>query len=136
MTLAAILLILLGLGLSVFATSLVVRPTGWSRATGTIVGLSDSAPSWAPYRGASFRYTSDDGTEHTVWSPEAPGGAGGAGGAGVDSGVDSGVGGPVQVRYDPKNPADARAAAPLPRIFVLVALGDLLLVAGVLILVL
>jgi hypothetical protein len=123
MTAAAIVLILLGLGISVFATSLVIRPTGWSRATGTIIGLSDSAPSWAPYRGASFRYTSDDGTEHTIWSPDATGGTG-----------DSEVGGPVQVRYDPKNPADARAAAPLPRIFILVGIGDLLLVAGILVL--
>ena len=63
MTLVAIVLIVVGAALSLFATSLIVRPTGWARATGTVVGLSSSAPSWAPHRGASFTYTSGDGTE-------------------------------------------------------------------------
>jgi hypothetical protein len=119
MTAAAIVLIVLGAGISLFGISLIVRPTGWLRATGEIIGLSGSAPSWAPHRGASFRYTSGDGTEHTIWSPD-----------GTTPG--SGVGSPVQVRYDAKDPQKARTAVALPQVFVLVALGDLLLVAGVL----
>lgn len=123
MTLVAIVLIVIGAGISLFATSLIVRPAGWSRATGELIALSSSAPAWAPHRGASFRYTSDDGTEHTVWSPDA-------------TAAGSGVGGSVQVRYDPKNPSDARAAVALPHVFVLVGVGDFLLVAGILLLVL
>jgi hypothetical protein len=123
MTLVAIALIVVGVALSLFATSLIVRPMGWARATGEIVGLSSSAPSWAPHRGASFRYTSGDGTEHTVWSPD-----------GTVAG--EGVGRPVQVRYDAKDPANARAATPLAQVFVLIAVADLVAVAGILLLVL
>lgn len=123
MTLVAIALIVIGAALSLFATSLIVRPTGWARATGEIIGLSSSAPAWAPHRDASFRYTSGDGTEHTVWSPD-----------GTTAG--DGVGGPVQVRYDPKSPSTARAATPLAQVFVLIAVADLVAVAGILMLVL
>jgi hypothetical protein len=123
MTLLAILLIVVGAGISLFATSLIIRPAGWARVTGEILGTSSSAPSYAPHRGASFRYTSGDGTEHTVWSPE-----------GTDTGT--AVGQPVQVRYDPKNPAQARVGTSLPQVFILIALGDALIVAGILILVL
>jgi multisubunit Na+/H+ antiporter MnhC subunit len=123
MTLVATALIVIGAALSVFATSLIVRPAGWARATGTITGLSASAPSWAPYRGASFTYTSDDGTEHTVRSPDA-------------TAAGEGVGRPVQVRYDAKDPANARTAAPLAQVFVLIAIADVIAVVGVLLLVL
>ena len=123
MTLVAIALIVIGAALSLFATSLIVRPTGWARATGEIIGLSSSAPAWAPHRGASFRYTSGDGTEHTIWTPE-----------GTTAG--SGVGGPVQVRYDAKDPATARAATPLTQVFVLIAVADAIAVVGILMLVL
>jgi hypothetical protein len=123
MTLVAIVLIVVGAALSLFATSLIVRPTGWARATGEIIGLSSSAPAWAPHRGASFRYTSGDGTEHTIWTPE-----------GTTAG--SGVGGPVQVRYDAKDPATARAATPLTQVFVLIAVADAIAVVGILMLVL
>ena len=123
MTLVAIVLIVVGAALSLFATSLIVRPPGWARATGTVVGLSSSAPSWAPHRGASFTYTSGDGTEHTVWSPDA-------------TATGEGVGRPVQVRYDPDSPTDARAATPLTQVFALIAVADLVAVVGILILVL
>ncbi|MFC5679490.1 DUF3592 domain-containing protein [Aeromicrobium endophyticum] len=123
MTLVAIALIVVGAALSLFATSLIVRPTGWARTTGTIVGLSSSAPPWAPHRGASFTYTSGDGTEHTVWSPDA-------------TSTGDGVGGTVQVRYDPKSPSTARTATPLTQVFVLIAIADLVAVAGILMLVL
>jgi hypothetical protein len=123
MTFVAIALIVVGAALSLFATSLIVRPTGWARATGEIIGLSPSAPAWAPHRGASFRYTSGDGTEHTVWSPDA-------------TAPDHGTGGAVQVRYDPKSPATARTATPLAQVFVLIAVADLVAVAGILMLVL
>lgn len=123
MTPVAIALVVIGAALSLFATSLIVRPTGWARATGEIIGLSSSAPSWAPHRDASFRYTSGDGTEHTVWSPEgtSPGAA---------------VGSSVQVRYDAKDPANARTAVPLTQVFVLIALADAVAVVGILLLVL
>ncbi len=123
MTLVAIVLIVAGAALSLFATSLIIRPTGWARATGEITGLSSSAPAWAPHRGASFRYTSGDGTEHTVWSPD-----------GTVAG--EGVGRPVQVRYDAKDPANARAATPLTQVFVLIAIADAIAVVGILVLVL
>lgn len=123
MTLVAIVLIVIGAALSLFATSLIVRPTGWARTTGEIIGLSSSAPSWAPHRGASFRYTSGDGTEHTVWSPEAT--------ATGDS-----IGTLVQVRYDPADPTRARAATPLTQVFVLIAVADAVAVVGILMLVL
>ena len=117
-----IILIVIGAALSLFATSLIVRPAGWARVTGSVLGLSSSAPAWAPHRGASFSYTSGEGTEHTVWSPE-----------GTETG--SGVGRPVQVRYDPKDPASAVVAAPLTQVFVLIAVADVIAVVGILLLV-
>lgn len=123
MTLVAIALIVVGAALSLFATSMVVRPVGWARATGTVVGLSSGAPSWAPHRGASFTFTSGDGTEHTVWSPDA-------------TATGDGVGRPVQVRYDPDSPADARTATPLTQVFALIAAADVVAIAGILMLVL
>lgn len=123
MTLVAIVLLVVGAGVSLFATSLVARPLGWSRTTGEVIGVSASAPSYAPHRNASFSYQTDDGTEHTVWTPEG-------------TGTGPLVGQRIQVRFDPKNPSTARAAAALPRIFVLIAVGDALLVAGILLLVL
>lgn len=123
MSLVAVVLIVVGAALSLFATSVIVRPVGWARATGTIVGLSDVAPSWAPHRGASFSYTSGDGTEHTIWSPNA-------------TTTGSGIGRTVQVRYDADNPADARTAVPLTQVFVLIAVADVVAVVGILLLVL
>jgi hypothetical protein len=123
MTLVAIVLVVVGAALSLFATSLIVRPTGWARATGEIIGVSSSAPAWAPHRDASFRYTSGDGTEHTVWSPEG-------------TAAGPGVGGTVQVRYDAKDPAQARTATPLTQVFVLIAVADVVAVVGILMLVL
>ena len=108
MTLVAIVLIVVGAALSLFATSLIVRPTGWARATGEIIGLSSSAPAWAPHRGASFTYTSGDGTEHTVWSPD----------------------GTCTGRPTPS------PATPLTQVFVLIAIADAIAVVGILILVL
>lgn len=123
MTLVAIALIVIGAAISLFATSLIVRPMGWARTTGEIIGLSPAAPSWAPHRGASFRFTSGDGTEHTVWAPDA-------------TSAGNGVGGPVQVRYDADAPANARAATPLTQVFILIAAADAIAVVGILLLVL
>jgi len=123
MLLIAIALIIVGAGLSVFATLLIARPFGWSRTTGEIIGVSSSVPAWAPHRDASFRYQTDDGTEHTIWSPDG-------------TGTGPLLGKRVQVRYDPQNPSAARAAVPLPQVFILIAVGDALLVAGILLLVL
>ena len=118
-----IALIVIGAALSAFATSLIVRPAGWARVTGKVLGLSSGAPAWAPHRGASFSYTSGDGTDHTVWSPEG-------------TGTGPGVGRPVQVRYDPKDPANAVVAVPLTQVFVLIAMADVVAIAGILMLVL
>ncbi len=118
-----IALIVVGAALSIFATSIIVRPAGWARVTGSVLGLASGAPAWAPHRGASFSYTSGDGTEHTVWSPEG-------------TGTGAGVGRPVQVRYDPKDPASAVVAAPLVQVFVLIAVADAIAVVGILMLVL
>lgn len=123
MILLAIALIVIGAGLSLFATSLIIRPAGWARTTGKVIGLSSSAPSWAPHRGASFTYASGEGTEQTIWTPE-----------GTVTGA--GVGGPVQVRYDPKDPSKAVAATPLTQVFVLIAVADVIAVVGILLLVL
>lgn len=123
MTLVAIALIVVGAALSLFATSMVVRPVGWARTTGTVIGLSSSAPAWAPHRGASFSFTSGDGTEHTIWSPDA-------------TATGEGVGRPVQVRYDPDSPTAARTATPVTQVFALIAVADVVAIIGILILVL
>jgi len=123
MTLVAIVLLVVGAGISLFATSLIARPLGWSRTSGEVIGVSTAAPSYAPHRDASFRYSTDDGTEHTVWTPEG-------------TGTGALVGQRIQVRFDPKSPSTARAAAALPPIFLLIAAGDALLVVGILLLVL
>jgi len=123
MLLVSIALVVIGAGVSLFATSLVARPLGWSRTTGEVIGVSTSAPSYAPHRDASFRYSTDDGTEHTVWTPDG-------------TGTSPLVGKPVQVRFDPASPSTARAATALPPVFLLIAIGDALLVVGILLLVL
>jgi hypothetical protein len=76
-----------------------------------------------PYKEAAFRFTAADGIEHSVWSP-----------TGTETG--SAVGRPVQVRYDPADPARARVAPPAGPPFLFFAAGDTMLIAGILLLVL
>ncbi len=116
-------LIAVGLLITSYAIWQFVAPSGWARAQGVVTGAPTRPSRLVPHRGSSFRFTAEDGTEHSVWSPD-----------GTASGPT--VGRAVPVRYDPADPTRARVSSSPAQLFLLIGLGDLFWVVGVLMLVL
>lgn len=119
----AIALIVVGLVVTTTGALRIVSTGRGTRVEGTVLGTSSAGTWFSPLRGASFRYTDANGAEQSVWTPDG-------------TGSGPAVSRPVQVVHDPASPQTARIVPPLMTNFVFFAIGDALLVAGILILVL
>jgi hypothetical protein len=123
MTILAICLVVVGVGVTSTGALRLVRSNAGTRTQGEILGVSQAASFLDPYKDASYRYTAVDGTEQTVWSSSG-------------TGTGPAVGRPVQVVYDPADPKSARLATPFVHFLWFFVVGDALLLIGVLLLVL
>lgn len=123
MTYFAIALVVIGVALTSWGTMRLMAANGGQRAQGEIIGTSPDGTFLDPHRGASFRFTAKDGTEHSVWSP-------------TGTGTGAGVGQPVQIRYDDGDPKTARVVSTFTQSLWFFVVGDVLLIGGIVLLVL